>query len=274
MENGLIKIDYSSSEVIRTLKATVAIGATDAEFAMFIEQCKATGLNPFKKEVWFIKAGGRVQIMTGIQGFFAIANSAPEFDGHESGLITPSGEMVSAAYPKQDFIGAWCKVYRKDRRMPSEAIAMLSEYDKGQGTWKVMRRVMIIKCAESVALRKAFPQQLNGLYTAEEMPSEYTGPLTSETAIESNSGPTVIDSVTTADDMPKPEHDPSELLGFGKFRDMTWGEVNTKYLEWCAQQTGKNAKRAIAELERRANEKPQGDLFESDDLPEEWGTNI
>jgi RecT family len=115
-----------------------------------------------------------VQLMTGINGFHAIANANEAYDGMESGLIDQEGSYVTQAYPKNDFIGAWCKVYRKDRRMPLEGVAMLNEYDKNQGNWQKMKRVMIMKCAESVALRKAFPQQLNGLYTAEEMPTEYS----------------------------------------------------------------------------------------------------
>ena len=50
---------------------------------------------------------------------------------------------------------------------------MLAEYDKKFGVWKQMRRVMILKCAESIALRAAFPQQLNGLYTQEDMPPNF-----------------------------------------------------------------------------------------------------
>lgn len=168
-------INYQDSKVIETLKNTVAVGATDAEFEMFAGLCKASGLNPFKREVWFIKAGGRAQIMTGINGFFAIANNHPSFDGHESGLIDADGNFVTTAYPK-NYIGAWCKVYRKDRRIPTEGVAMLEDYDKQQSNWKTMKRVMIVKCAESVALRKTFPQEMNGLYTAEEMPLEYNKP--------------------------------------------------------------------------------------------------
>lgn len=166
--------DYSKAEVVDVIKKTVAIGATDAELQVFFGLCKATGLNPFKKEVWFIKAGNKAQIMTGINGFFTVANNNPNFDGHESGLVAPDGSFVSAAYPKDDFIGGWAKVYRKDRRIPTEGIAMVKDYDKKQSNWNTMKRVMIIKCAESVALRKAFPQEMNGLYTAEEMPVEYS----------------------------------------------------------------------------------------------------
>lgn len=188
-------IDFKSPEIIKTLKATVAVGLNDAEFMMFAEHCKGTGLNPFKKEVWAIKTKGytnkrgefvegKVQIMTGINGFHTIANDNPQYDGIEVGLIDPNGDYKSQAYPKNDYIGAWCKVYRKDRRMPIESAVMLAEYDKSlteynypdKGIWKTMKRVMIQKCAESVGLRKAFPQQFNGMYTAEEMPAEFAAP--------------------------------------------------------------------------------------------------
>lgn len=176
MSNELQTIDFENKEMVATLKATVAQGLTDPEFRLFAELCKSSGLNPFQKEIWAIKAGGRLQLMTGINGFHSIANSNPQYDGIESGLITPAGEQMSLCYPKNDFIGAWCKVYRKDRRVPVEAVAMMSEYKKSGPTWQSMARVMITKCAESVALRKAFPQKLNGLYTQEEMPTSYQAP--------------------------------------------------------------------------------------------------
>lgn len=176
MDNQLTVINYSAPEVVRTLKATVANGLTDPEFMLFVEHCKGTGLNPFKKEVWAIKAGGRLQLMTGNQGFHAIANTHPQYDGMETGFVGSEGQHLPMTYPHNDFIGAWCKVYRKDRRVPIEAVAMLEEYDKGQSNWKTMRRIMIVKCAESLALRKSFPQELNGMYTAEEMPAEYSTP--------------------------------------------------------------------------------------------------
>lgn len=181
MKNELMTIDYKAPEVVKTLKETVAQGATDAEFAMFAELCKSTGLNPFKKEVWFIKTKGytkkdgtevqgRVQIMTGINGFLAIANSNQQFDGLE----------CEVAYEKDGITpkSATAKVYRKDRKIPSTATALWREYYKpnpygNKGVWEQMPSIMIAKCAKSLALREAFPQELNGLYTAEEMPADY-----------------------------------------------------------------------------------------------------
>lgn len=163
----LAKIDYTSKEVIQTLKQTVAQGATDQEFEMFRQFCQSTGLNPFKKEIWFIKAGGRVQIMTGINGFLAIANAHPQFDGMEIEV----DEAVTKAV---------CKVYRKDRKYPSVGIALMKEFKKETPIWKNMPSVMLTKVAKSIAIREAFPQELNGLYTQEEMTAEFAVPSASE----------------------------------------------------------------------------------------------
>lgn len=170
-EHGVI--DYESPKMIATLKSTVAVGLTNEEFALFAQFCKGTGLNPFKKEIWAIKAGNRLQLMTGINGYWAIANAHKEFDGAESGMISKTGEWVKSV-PGNDFLGAWCRVYRKDRKIAMEGEAFLSDYRRESPLWKSSPRIMIKKVAESVALRKAFPQELNGTYTAEEMPPEFS----------------------------------------------------------------------------------------------------
>lgn len=179
MTTDLVTINYQSPDVIRTLKQTVAVGATDAEFAMFTSYCQSTGLNPFKKEVWFIKTKGytrrdgvtvegKVQIMTGINGFLAIANKHPAFDGLECETLVEGSKII----------GARARVHRKDRKYPSVAVALMSEYYKPNpsgkgGVWEQMPSIMIQKCAKALALREAFPQELNGLYTQEEMPNDY-----------------------------------------------------------------------------------------------------
>lgn len=177
------EIDFNSKDMIETLKATVAVGATDAEFKMFAEFCKSTGLNPFKKEIWFIvvpekkwtdwktkeekKRERKIQMMTGINGYLAIANRHPQFDGME---IEPhfgnNNELLSVK----------CLVYRKDRSRPHVGIALYEEYKQDTAIWKEKKFVMLSKVAKSIALREAFPQELNGLYTEEEMPKDYAMP--------------------------------------------------------------------------------------------------
>ena len=165
-----VVIDYDSPKIIQTIKSTIAKDATDEELALFLEHCKATQLNPFKREIWFIKTKPKkdqygnerppeVQIMTGINGFYTIANAHPQFDGIETEVIEQKGRIIKAV----------ARVYRKDRSRPMTAEAYWDEYSKQYGNWKVMRRVMISKCAEAMALRKAFPQSLNAIYIEEEL---------------------------------------------------------------------------------------------------------
>lgn len=165
-------INFRDPETIKTLMATVAQGLSTQEFALFVEHCKSTGLNPFKKEVWAIKAGNRLQIMTGLNGYLAIANRHPEYDGMQ--VEVDNDEKPSKAI---------CKVFRKDRKYPAEGIALMKEYGKETPIWKQMPRVMLTKVAKSIALREAFPQELNGTYTEEEMPQGYEAPVKQVTGV-------------------------------------------------------------------------------------------
>lgn len=176
-------INYDDAKTIETLKQTVAVGATDAEFRMFAAFCKSTGLNPFKKEIWFIKTKdytkqngevvpGKVQMMTGINGYLAIANSHPQFDGMECEI-----ERDDSGKP----IRAIAKVHRKDRKFPSVGEAPFAEYyQRGREyngeykptVWDSKPSIMIAKVAKSIALREAFPQELGGTFTEDEYGEE------------------------------------------------------------------------------------------------------
>lgn len=180
----LTTIDYSDRKVIDTLKATVAKGTTDHELDMFIQQCKGTGLNPFKKEIWCIVTGTgewrKVQMMTGLHGYLQIANSHPQFDGIEYSygpvIKVKAGTQEIEAY---DWVEA--RVYRKDRTRPQVYRANWSEshqdlVSKGGKLmqWASRPKYMLQKVAECHSLKRAFAQELSGFYTEEEMPAEFS----------------------------------------------------------------------------------------------------
>ena len=201
----LVKIDYDDSKLVEALRNTIAKKLNDEEFFLFLQFCKGTQLNAFKREIWAIKTegyvnkygkwvDGQLQIMTGINGFYAIANANPNYDGLQSGLIDPEGREVPLTYPKNNFIGAWARVFVKDRSIPTYSVTMLSEYakpnQKGTNNWSTMPRTMNVKCAEAQGLRKALPQHLNGLYIPEEMGPDYEP--------EADLEPQVVNQKTTA----------------------------------------------------------------------------
>lgn len=173
-------LDYSDKELLKTLRNTVAIGATDDEFKMFTLFCQSTGLNPLKKEIWFIKTkgymkdgvqvDGRVQMMTGINGYLAIANRHPMFDGMEMHVEKQSVKK----FPEYVEV----KVWRKDRSRPCIARAYWDEYYQAgrngkPSIWDQKPVTMLAKVAKSIGLRESFPQEMSGLYTDDEMPADY-----------------------------------------------------------------------------------------------------
>jgi len=203
-DNLLSTINYSDNKTIQLIRNTIAPTATADEFGLFIEYCRSTGLNPFKKEIWFIKTPGyrkkdgtmtapRVQIMTGINGYMTIANRNPEFDGMTCEILMDESKKI---------IGATATVYRKDRKYPSVATALMDEYYKpnpygNKGVWEQMPSIMISKCAKSLALREAFPQELGGTYTDAEMPTTHAAPKVVEVSKDK------LEDVTfTDDDLP------------------------------------------------------------------------
>lgn len=174
MTTELIKqetIDYENAKIMQTLQRTVAKDTTPEEYWIFANYCKSTGLNPLKNEIWCIKTSQRLQLMTGINGYLAIANRHPMFDGMQTIINENEGSVVSAT----------CRVWRKDRKYAHECTAYMSEFykpgrDGKKSTWDLMPRKMIEKVAKCHTLREAFPQEMNGLYTDDEMPAEYAAP--------------------------------------------------------------------------------------------------
>jgi len=146
---------WESREMIETIKQTVCKGATDAQLKMFIEVCKATGLNPFLKEIWFVPAVG---VMAGRDGYLRVANEHPQFDG-----MSTTVERDEKGIP----LKATCSVWRKDRGHPITCEAWYSEYRKNSNVWQTYPSAMISKVAEVLALKRSFA--INGIVTEEEI---------------------------------------------------------------------------------------------------------
>ncbi len=148
-------IQWDDQSLIRTIKETVCKGATDSQFRMFIEVCKATGLNPWLREIWFVPAVG---VMAGRDGYLRVANEHPQFDG-----MSTTVERDEKGVP----LKATCSVWRKDRNHPITCEAWYSEYRKSSNVWQTYPSAMISKVAEVLALKRSFA--INGIVTEEEI---------------------------------------------------------------------------------------------------------
>lgn len=156
--------------------------ASPQELQTLLAIVKNRNLNPFTKEVYFIKYGNNpAQIVVSKDAFMKRAEQNQNYDGFESGVIyeDEKGELKTkkgVILPrKATLIGGWCEVYRKDRSRPVYREVELSAYNTHKNWWQKAPGQMIEKVAIVAAVRDAFSENVGGLYTADEM--EQTAPI-------------------------------------------------------------------------------------------------
>lgn len=150
--------------------------ASPQELQTLLAIVKNRNLNPFTKEVYFIKYGNNpAQIVVSKDAFMKRAEQNPNYDGFESGVIyeDEKGELQNKKgiiLPKgSKLIGGWCEVYRKDRTRPVYREVELSAYNTGKNWWQKAPGQMIEKVAIVAAVRDTFSEDVGGLYTSDEM---------------------------------------------------------------------------------------------------------
>ena len=152
-----------STEQLDLVRRTVAKDATPDELALYLYDCKRQNVHPLDKLIHFTKRSGKYTPVTSIDFMRMRAADSGEMAGSddpifERGPIAPASATVT--------------VYRltQGQRFAYTATARWSEYKPDQDfMWRKMPHTMLGKCAEALALRKAFPKQLAGLYATEEL---------------------------------------------------------------------------------------------------------
>lgn len=179
---------------IAAIKKTVAAECNDAEFVMFTEVASRYQLDPFAKQIFAAKIKGRVQIIVSRDGLLAHAHRQDSFVKMDGDYVCANDDFKSVfkdgkrqiehsfstkSDPATDsepdssrgpLIGAWAQVVREGHGV-TFFFANLSEYMQDRdGPWQKTPAAMILKCAETYALRKAF--SVSGVVGEDEIEKE------------------------------------------------------------------------------------------------------
>ena len=159
-----------SQERVQLLKRTCADGQmSNDELALFIEVCKRTGLDPFRKQIYAIVRGGKMTIQTGIDGLRLIAERSGKYAGQQGPYwCGKDGNWSDVWLSSEPPAAAKVGILRTDFKEPLWGVARFASYAQ-ENLWKKMPDVMLAKVAEALAIRKAFPEDASGLYSDEEM---------------------------------------------------------------------------------------------------------
>lgn len=222
--NDLVKTNQApiiefNNEQIHLIKTQVCKGATNDQLNLFLYHAKSTGLNPLARQIFGIIRAGQLSIQTSIDGFRLIAERSGKYAGQIGPLwADEQGNWSDVWLGSKPPFAAKVGVIRKDFKEPLFAVARFDEYaNQTNPIWKKLPTTMLAKCAESAALRKAFPQELSGLYTADE---------------ENQSA--IIDSNQDNDIVDAPKIISEYVVPFGKFKGVAINKINPdELLAYC-----------------------------------------
>lgn len=172
------QLEFTDNQ-IAVLEHLGVSAASTADLNVFFHAAKRTGLDPFAKQIYMISRQGKQTIQTGIDGYRVVGHREAAKRGETVSVSAPhwgndDGRWFEFWSKKWGFpTAARITVYRNGQ--PFTAVALFDEYagrkyDGGLNSmWSSRPAGQLAKCAEALAWRMAFPQDLAGIYTAEEM---------------------------------------------------------------------------------------------------------
>lgn len=183
------KISGFNEDQVKLVIQTVAKGATFPELQMFLYIAKKVGLDPLARQIHFTKfkdksGNDNMTIITGIDGYRSIASKTGEHAGTDDAIF----DSEDKPKPKKASVTVWRIVQGK-----KEAFTGTARWDEyfpamasKQFMWNKMPYTMLSKCAEALALRKAFPNVLSDVFVEEEMDQAHADQKKGRVAVEAN----------------------------------------------------------------------------------------
>jgi phage recombination protein Bet len=232
-----------SREQLDLIKRTFAVGASDDEFSLFLATTKRLNLDIMARQAycvprWNNEAKRKVyQTQVSIDGFRLVAERTGTYEGQTAPQwCGPDGTWRDVWLGQEPPAAARVGVFRKGHREPTFGVATLAEFcqwtrdNKPSGQWGSMPAIMLLKCAESQALRKAFPNDLSGVYSEEEMMQADNGvhlreAAAQETAIAESQARLRSDSDKLADDYEVMVNECADAKALEKFCDFNGYEL-------------------------------------------------
>ncbi len=169
-------VDFFTADQLKIIRDSFLNGASPQEATVLLELARIRRLNPITRQIHFVKrwdSNKNCEVwsaQTGIDGFRSIAERTGRYDGQDE----PEFEYDAKGAIKLCRV----RVHRKDISRPFVGVAHFAEYAQYKkdrsltNMWATKGHIMIAKCAEALAFRKGFPEDMAGLYTAEEMGTE------------------------------------------------------------------------------------------------------
>jgi phage recombination protein Bet len=202
---GLANVNASSGQIM-----LVDVGVAEA----FLQVVARTGLDPFAKQIYAVRFGGKYQIVVGIDGFRLIAQRSSQYAGQTAiewlrADGSDEGKWVSAWVPElwggqkgDKPLAARVGIMRKGFTDPLVTVVTWQEFGGTTGNWGSKPAHMLAIRAESHGLRRAFPNDLSGIYTPEDFETGQAEPT------EADIDPRLADveAVTDIDEMTRLHH--------------------------------------------------------------------
>lgn len=154
----------------RLLRNTLTANLSEDEHQLFVLACDRSELDPFARQIYFMRENGKLTIQATIDGLRLSAERTKQYTGQLGPeWCGPDGIWKEIWISLNPPTAARVGIRRADFADPIWGKALFSEFAQDSEFWQHMPANQLAKCAEALGFRRAFPAKFSGLYTPEEL---------------------------------------------------------------------------------------------------------